>query len=49
MNKKEAKYKFSVKKVCKELDIKSEEDLNILISYANCLKPGFSNDFNFQA
>lgn len=47
--KKDSKYKFSVKKICKELDIKSEEDLNILISYANCLKPGFTSGFDFQA
>lgn len=49
LNKKDTKYKFSMKKVCKELDIKSEEDLRILISYANCLKPGFYNNFIFQA
>lgn len=41
-------FKFSVKKVCKELDIKSEEDLRILISYANCLKPGFANSLAYQ-
>lgn len=47
--KKDAKYKLSVKKVCKELDIKSEEDLNILISYACYLKPEFSTCFIYQA
>lgn len=47
--KKDNKYKFSMKKACKDLYIKSEDDLNILISYANCLKPGFSNCLIMQA
>ena len=38
-----------MKKVCKELDIKSEDDLKVLIAYANCLKPGFSNSLIFQS
>lgn len=37
--------KLSARKICKDLDIKSDEDLHILIAHANYLKPGFSLDF----
>ena len=43
-NKKEKLTKYSIKKICKDLDIKTSEDLNILIAYANYLKPGFSSN-----
>ena len=46
--KNEKKTKISLKKVCKDIDIKSEEDLHILISYANYLKPGFTANLIFN-
>ena len=49
MNKKKPYLQLSTKKVCKDLDIKSEEDLNILIAHGNYLKPGFSFNVYFQS
>ncbi len=49
MSKKEKQARLSIKKVCKDLDIASEDDLNILIAHANYLKPGFSHDLSFQS
>ena len=46
--KNEKKTKISLKKVCKDIDIKSEEDLHILISYANYLKPSFTANLIFN-
>jgi hypothetical protein len=47
--KKERQLKVSMRKVCKDLDIKSEEDLNVLIAHANYLKPDFSSNLIFQS
>lgn len=48
MSKKEKDMRVSMKKVCKDLDIKSDEDLHILIAYANYVKPGFTSNLVFQ-
>jgi hypothetical protein len=48
MNKREAKTRLSMKKICKDLDLNSDEDLNLIIAHANYLKPGFSLDIAFQ-
>jgi hypothetical protein len=47
--KKERQLKISARKVCKDLDIKGEEDLNVLIAHANYLKPDFSSNLIFQS
>jgi hypothetical protein len=48
MGKREKELKLSSKKICKDLDIKTDEDLNILIAHANYLKPNFSHTLVFQ-
>ncbi len=48
LSKKEKELKLSSRKVCKDLDIKTDEDLNVLIAYANYLKPNFSTNLAFQ-
>lgn len=47
MYKKEKQVRLGVKKVCKELDIKSDEDLMVLVAHANYLKPDFSSNLIF--
>ena len=49
MNKKYKQLRLSMRKICKDLDIATEDDLNILIAHANYLKPGFSLDVVFQS
>jgi hypothetical protein len=41
--------KLQIKKVCRDLDFEQNyEDLNILIAFANHLKPGITDDVVFQ-
>ncbi|CAF0732071.1 unnamed protein product [Brachionus calyciflorus] len=47
INRKEKILKISSKKVCKDLLLSNEEDLNVAIAYANFLKPDFLQSIHF--
>lgn len=46
--KRDLSVKLSMKKICKDLDIATEQDMHVIISYADYLKPEFSESFSLQ-